>query len=73
MSLDQLEDYITTGNLIGLDTLLAENPTLAKTTTSHRVSPLMLSCYYKKPEVTAFLLKYVDELNLFEAAAAGKI
>ena len=32
----------------------------------------MLSCYYKKPEVTAFLLKYVDEINLFEAAAAGK-
>jgi uncharacterized protein len=32
----------------------------------------MLSCYYKKPEVTALLLKYVDEINLFEASAAGK-
>jgi len=72
MSLDQLEDYITTGNLTGLDTLLTEYPTLAKTTTSHRVSPLMLSCYYKRPEVTAFLMKYIDEVNLFEAVAAGR-
>ncbi len=32
----------------------------------------MLSCYYKKPEITALLLKYVNDLNLFEASAAGK-
>jgi len=32
----------------------------------------MLSCYYKKPAVTGILLKYLDEISLFEAAAAGK-
>jgi ankyrin repeat protein len=37
-----------------------------------QVSPLMLSCYYKKPDVTAALLRYVTDLSLFEAAAAGK-
>jgi len=52
--------------------LLTQNPGLAKTATSHHVSPIMLSCYYKKPEVTTFLMKYVDEMNLFEAVAAGK-
>jgi len=72
MSLEKLEEYITAGDVMGLNTLLTQNPSLAKTATSHRVSPIMLSCYYKKPEVTALLLKYVDEINLFEASAAGK-
>ncbi len=72
MSLEQLEEYITTGDVIGLNVLLTQNPKLAKGATSHNVSPLMLSCYYKKPEVTALLLKYVDDITLFEAAAAGK-
>jgi ankyrin repeat protein len=72
MSLEKLEQYITTGDLPSLNVLLTQNPTLAKTVTSHHVSPLMLSCYYKKPDVTALLVKFVDEINLFEAAAAGK-
>jgi len=72
MSQEEFEEYITTGNVIGLNNLLTQKPELAKTPTSHHVSPLMLSCYYKKPEVTALLLKYIDEVNLFEAAAAGK-
>ena len=72
MSLEKLENYITTADLEALDALLAKEPALAKTATSHSVSPLMLSCYYKKPEVTAVLLKYVDEMTLFEAAATGK-
>jgi ankyrin repeat protein len=72
MSLQQLEQYITTGDLPGLNNLLTQNPALATHITSHKVSPLMLSCYYKKPEVTQLLLKYVEEINLFEASAAGK-
>jgi ankyrin repeat protein len=72
MSVEKLEQYIITADLNSLDTLLSQEPALAKTRTSHQVSPLMLSCYYKKPEVTALLLKYLDEINLFEASAAGK-
>jgi len=72
MSVEKLEQYITTADLKSLDALLSQEPALAKTRTSHQVSPLMLSCYYKKPEVTALLLKYLDEINLFEASAAGK-
>ena len=68
----QIENYITNGDLEALMLYLNENPSLAKKPTSHHVSPLMLSCYFKKPEVTEFLLKYVDEMNLFEAVAAGK-
>ena len=72
MSVEKLELYINNSDLINLDALLANDPSLAKARTSHHVSPLMLSCYFKKPEVTAILLKYVDEISLFEAAAAGK-
>jgi len=73
MNIDQLEDYIATANLAALTQLLNQEPQLAKTPTSHGVSPLMLSCYYKKPEVTTLLMRYVDEINFFEAAAAGKL
>jgi ankyrin repeat protein len=72
MSVEKLEEYIAFADLTGLDALLAQNPALAKKITSQQVSPLMLSCYYKKPEVSALLLKYVDEINLFEASAVGK-
>lgn len=72
MSVEQLEEYIAAADLVGLNALLVQNPELARTPTSQNVSPLMLSCYYKKPEVSALLLKYVDEINLFEASAVGK-
>ena len=72
MSVEKLELYINNSDLASLDALLANDRSLAKARTSHHVSPLMLYCYYKKPEVTAILLKYVDEISLFEAAAAGK-
>jgi ankyrin repeat protein len=73
MSLEQLEEYITTGDAISLNNLLALKPELAKAATSHHVSPLMLSCYFRKPNITAILLKYINEVNLFEASAAGKL
>jgi ankyrin repeat protein len=72
MSVEKLEMYIANADLNGLDALLAHDPSLAKARTSHQVSPLMLSCYYKKPAVTTTLLKYLDEISLFEAAAVGK-
>ncbi|WPU93050.1 ankyrin repeat domain-containing protein [Mucilaginibacter sabulilitoris] len=73
MSIEKLEEYITTADLSKLDALLNQTPALATTLTSHQVSPLMLSCYYKKPEVTRVLLNYINEISLFEAAAAGKL
>jgi ankyrin repeat protein len=72
MSVETLEEYIAAADLAGLSDLLSANPTLATKTTSQNVSPLMLACYYKKPEVAEFLLKYVNEISLFEASAVGK-
>src|ERR1700753_2291280 len=72
MSVEKLEAYIAAADLVRLNDLLLRDPSLAKTITSAKVSPLMLSCYYKKPEVSNIILKYVDEISLFEASAVGK-
>lgn len=72
MSLELLEEYIETGNVPALDDLLSKNPLLATRTTSLKVSPLLLSCYYKKPDMAAIILKHVDDISIFEACAVGK-
>ncbi|WP_413666543.1 ankyrin repeat domain-containing protein [Mucilaginibacter sp. Mucisp86] len=72
MSIERLEEYIASADLDSINTLLGRDPALATQKTSLKVSPLMLSCYYKKPEVTNLLLNYVSDISLFEAAAAGK-
>lgn len=72
MSLDALEQYIEAGDLKGLAQLLENEPGLAKSITSHRVSAVMLACYYKKPAVANLLMRYIGELTIFEASAAGK-
>jgi ankyrin repeat protein len=72
MSIDILEQHIQTGNLQAISALLTSNPALAKTDTSYHVSPIMLARYYNQLDVVKLLLNYVDELNLFEAAAIGK-
>lgn len=72
MSVEKLEEYIAAADLTALNDLLLHDPALATKNTSLNVSPLMLSCYYKKPAVAELLLKHVTEINLFEASAVGK-
>lgn len=72
MSLTDLEQFITNADIEALETLLARQPELIKETTSLNVSPLMLSCYYNKPDVTRVLLQHILSLTLFEAAAADR-
>jgi len=72
MSLDLLEEYIETGNASALNDLLQANPSLALKATSLKVSPLLLACYYKKPEMATILLRYVPEISIFEACSLGK-
>ncbi len=73
MSIESLEHFITTADLTGIKALLTQQPLLVKSRTTHNVSPLMLSCYYKKPAVTELLLNYLDTINLFEACAVGEL
>jgi len=72
MSLDLLEEYIETGDASALNDLLQTDPSLAQKNTSLKVSPLMLTCYYKKPELAAIILRHVQNISIFEACAVGK-
>ena len=72
MKQNPLEEYIQSGNTDKLNLLLMQQPELAAQKTSHQISPLMLSCYYKNPEVSGVLLNYIQEINLFEAVAVNK-
>ena len=70
--MEKLEEYIVNGDVTSLMDLLIEDPSLATQPTTHQVSPIMLSCYYKKPQITEVLVNCVEDISLFEAAAAGK-
>lgn len=72
MDQDLLEEYIQTGNSAELNALLTANPNLASVQTSHQVSPLMLCCYYKQPELSEIILRHLENITFFEAAALGK-
>ena len=72
MEQDLLEEYIQTGNSAELNALLKANPKLAGIQTSLKVSPLMLCCYYKQPELSEIILRHVESITFFEATALGK-
>jgi ankyrin repeat protein len=67
-----VEEYIQTGNNTALKELLDSKPSLALAKTSLNVSPLLLSCYYKKPEISNIILKFVRDPDIYESAAVGK-
>lgn len=73
MSADLLEIYIENNDAENLKALLMQNPKLSSVKTGAGVSPLMLSCYYKKPLITAILLEFAAALTLHEAAASGQL
>ncbi|NCD71294.1 ankyrin repeat domain-containing protein [Mucilaginibacter agri] len=72
MSVEQLEAYISADDLAGLKALLTQYPDLATSNTSYNVSPLLLACYFKKPQAANLILAHLNEINLYEAAAVGK-
>ena len=71
MSLSLLEEYIEKGDSIAIDDLLNGSPTLCSQKTSHEISPLLLACYYNKPQIVKVLLKHINDLTIHEAAAAN--
>lgn len=72
MDITHLETLIENGQLDEIISLLQSQPQLATQLTSHQISPLLLACYYQKPDVAKAILEFVPELNLFEACAVGK-
>src|SRR5690606_30672946 len=73
MSLSLLEEYIESGDYHAMDNLLHNNPSLSSKKTSHDISPLLLACYYHKPQIVKVLLKHVPKIDIYEASAVGLI
>lgn len=71
--MDSLEEYIETGNGPAIEDLLNSNPRLASAPTSHGMSPLLLACYYNKPQLIRLFLKHLDRLDLHEATGVGML
>ena len=72
MSLSLLEEYIETGDQASIEKVLQQDPSLALQRTSHDISPLLLACYYNKPQIVRMLLRYLPYLTIHEAAASGQ-
>ncbi|WP_316809727.1 ankyrin repeat domain-containing protein [Pedobacter heparinus] len=68
-----LETLIETGNKPEIFDLLTKDPALASKTTSHGISPVLLACYYRKPEIAALIANFSTSIDLFEASALGKL
>lgn len=71
MNSTTIEEYIETGNHQDLELLLSQDPTLVNQKTSHDISPLLLSCYYHKPQITQVILKFITTITIHEACATG--
>lgn len=72
MSQINLEDLITTDDEQAIRAYLESKPNAINEETSFGVSPLMLTCYYKKPALTKILLEFNHNIDFFEACAADK-
>lgn len=71
MSSTIIEEYIETGNHQDLELLLSQDPSLVNQKTSHDISPLLLSCYYQKTQITQVILKFISTITIHEACATG--
>lgn len=71
MTITNLEQYIETGNHLDLEHLLSKDAALLKEKTSHNTSPLLLACYYNKPQIVQVILKYTTSITIHEACAVG--
>ncbi|MDB5121695.1 MAG: hypothetical protein JWN56_2913 [Sphingobacteriales bacterium] len=73
MSQALVEEYIQAGDAKALESLLQTNPALATESTSHQVSPLMLCCYYKKPELAVIVANHLTNISFYEAASINRV
>ncbi|WP_442795630.1 ankyrin repeat domain-containing protein [Pelobium manganitolerans] len=67
-----IEELIINNDANGIKQLLTAQPSLASAKTSHGVSPLMLSCFFNKSELTPIIAEFLPKLTFFEAASIGK-
>lgn len=70
---DQLFDAIRRGDTLQLGLLLDQDPGLAAARDATGVSALLFACYHRRREPIELLAAALPELDLFEAAAVGRL
>lgn len=70
---ETLFEAIKTGDEASVERLLARSPDLALAETEDGVSAVLLAAYYRRPHIAAVLAEHRNNLNIFEAAALGKL
>jgi uncharacterized protein len=63
---------VRVGDTAGLRGLLSQDPSLASATDERGLSAIMIAMYHRQSQALELLLAAKPELNLFEAAAAGR-
>jgi ankyrin repeat protein len=71
--LRDLLDAVRDGDRARVIDLLSEDYSLASERADNGDSPLMLSLYYGRDEITAIILSRSPEINFFEAVALGEL
>jgi ankyrin repeat protein len=66
-------DAIKRGDSVSVLELLRKDPTLIKATTKTGVTPVLYAVYAGRPGIAESLIARAVELNIFEAAATGRI
>lgn len=68
-----LLDAIKAGKADDVRRLIDEKPALLKTRDANGASPLLLAIYYQKHDIAAMIADAAGSLDLFEAAALGRV
>jgi ankyrin repeat protein len=66
-------DSVRTGRLQRMRRLLDEDPALLRAVDSNGETPVLEALYYGQPGALDLLLEHADELDIFEAAALGRV
>ena len=68
-----LFDAIKAGQADEVTRLVRDNPRLLKARDANGVSPLLIAIYYQKPDIATALADAAGSIDIFEAAALGRV
>lgn len=69
----RLFDAIKSGNAAEATRLARENPALLRSRDASGASPLLIATYYQKHDIAKALADAAEEIDVFEAAALGRV
>ena len=69
----ELFEAIKAGKVDEVNRLVRENPSLLRARDANGASPLLIAIYYQKPDIAKALADGAGSIDIFEAAALGRV